>query len=97
MVVFHPLAADQVRGIADIQIQMLQKRLDDLDLHLHLGDGVLDKIADLGFDPVYGARPLKRAIQQKLENPLAQKVLGGNYPPGAAINVDLEDGEIVFT
>ena len=97
VVVFHPLAADQVRGIADIQIQMLQKRLDDLDLHLHLGDGVLDKIADLGFDPVYGARPLKRAIQQKLENPLAQKVLGGNYPPGAAINVDLEDGEIVFT
>jgi len=97
VVVFHPLAVDQVRGIADIQIQMLQKRLDDLDLHLHLGDGVLDKIADLGFDPVYGARPLKRAIQQKLENPLAQKVLGGNYPPGAAINVDLEDGEIVFT
>ena len=97
VVVFHPLAADQVRGIADIQIQMLQKRLDDLDLHLHLGDGVLDKIADLGFDPVYGARPLKRAIQQKLENPLAQKVLGGNYPQGAAINVDLEDGEIVFT
>jgi len=97
VVVFHPLAADQVRGIADIQIQMLQKRLDDLDLHLHLGEGVLDKIADLGFDPVYGARPLKRAIQQKLENPLAQKVLGGNYPPGAAINVDLEDGEIVFT
>ena len=97
VVVFHPLAADQVRGIADIQIQMLQKRLDDLDLHLHLGEGVLDKIADPGFDPVYGARPLKRAIQQKLENPLAQKVLGGNYPPGAAINVDLEDGEIVFT
>ncbi len=97
VVVFHPLAADQVRGIADIQIQMLQKRLDDIDLHLHLGEGILDKIADLGFDPVYGARPLKRAIQQKLENPLAQKVLGGNYPPGAAINVDLEDGEIVFT
>lgn len=97
VVVFHPLGADQVRGIADIQIQMLQKRLDDLDLHLHLGDGVLDKIADLGFDPVYGARPLKRAIQQRIENPLAQKVLGGNYPPGAAINVDLEDGNIVFT
>ncbi len=97
VVVFHPLGADQVRGIADIQIQMLQKRLDDLDLHLHLGDGVLDKIADLGFDPVYGARPLKRAIQQRIENPLAQKVLGGNYPSGAAINVDLEDGNIVFT
>jgi len=96
-VVFHPLAAEQVRGIADIQIQLLQKRLDDSDLHLHLGEGVLDKIADLGFDPVYGARPLKRAIQQWIENPLAQKVLGGAYAPGDAINVDLEDGEIVFS
>jgi len=97
VVVFHPLAAEQVRGIADIQIQLLQNRLDDLDLHLHLGDGVLDKIAELGFDPVYGARPLKRAIQQWIENPLAQKVLGGSYPPGAAINIDLEEGEIVFS
>jgi len=96
-VVFHPLAAEQVRGIADIQIQLLQKRLDDSDLHLHLGEGVLDKIADLGFDPVYGARPLKRAIQQWIENPLAQKVLGDAYAPGDAINVDLEDGEIVFS
>jgi len=96
-VVFHPLAAEQVRGIAEIQIQLLQKRLDDNDLHLHLGDGVLDKIAELGFDPVYGARPLKRAIQQWIENPLAQKVLGGSYAPGDAINIDLEDGEIVFS
>jgi len=96
-VVFHPLAAEQVRGIAEIQIQLLQKRLDDNDLHLHLGDGVLDKIAELGFDPVYGARPLKRAIQQWIENPLAQKVLGGSYVPGDAINIDLEDGEIVFS
>ena len=97
VVVFHPLAADQVRGIADIQVQLLQQRLDDLDLHLHLGEGVLDKIAELGFDPVYGARPLKRAIQQWIENPLAQKVLGGSYAPGDAINVDVEDGEIVFS
>jgi len=96
-VVFHPLAAEQVRGIAEIQIQLLQKRLEDNDLHLHLGDGVLDKIAELGFDPVYGARPLKRAIQQWIENPLAQKVLGGSYAPGDAINIDLEDGEIVFS
>jgi ATP-dependent Clp protease ATP-binding subunit ClpB len=97
MVVFHPLAADQVRGIAEIQIGLLQERLDDLDLHLHLGEGVLDKIAELGFDPVYGARPLKRAIQQWIENPLAQKVLGGSYAPGDGINVDIEDGEIVFS
>ena len=97
IVVFHPLAAAQVRGIAEIQMQLLQKRLDDLDLHLHLGEGVLDKISDLGFDPVYGARPLKRAIQQWIENPLSQKVLGGSYAPGDGINVDVENDEIVFS
>ena len=96
-VVFHPLAQDQVRGIAEIQVQLLQKRLDDNDLHLHLGEGVLDKIANLGFDPVYGARPLKRAIQQWIENPLAQKVLSGAYAPGDAINIDIQDGELVFS
>jgi len=96
-VVFHPLAQDQVRGIAEIQVQLLQKRLDDNDLHLHLGEGVLDKIANLGFDPVYGARPLKRAIQQWIENPLAQKVLSGAYAPGDAINIDIEDGDLVFS
>ena len=97
IVVFHPLAAGQVRGIAEIQMQLLQKRLDDLDLHLHLGEGVLDKISELGFDPVYGARPLKRAIQQWIENPLSQKVLGGSYAPGDGINVDVENDEIVFS
>ena len=96
-VVFHPLAADQVRGIAEIQIQLLQKRLDDNEFHLSLSEGVLDKIAELGFDPVYGARPLKRAIQQWIENPLAQKVLGGSYAPGDTINVDVQNGEIVFS
>jgi len=96
-VVFHPLSADQVRGIAEIQIQLLQKRLDDNEFHLNLSEGVLDKIAELGFDPVYGARPLKRAIQQWIENPLAQKVLGGSYAPGDSINVDVQNGEIVFS
>jgi ATP-dependent Clp protease ATP-binding subunit ClpB len=96
-VVFHPLAANQVRGIAEIQIQLLQKRLDDNEFHLNLSEGVLDKIAELGFDPVYGARPLKRAIQQWIENPLAQKVLGGSYAPSDAINVDVQNGEIVFS
>lgn len=96
-VVFHPLAANQVRGIAEIQIQLLQKRLDDNEFHLNLSEGVLDKIAELGFDPVYGARPLKRAIQQWIENPLAQKVLGGSYAPGDTINVDVQNGEIVFS
>ncbi|MES2603422.1 MAG: ATP-dependent chaperone ClpB, partial [Pseudomonadota bacterium] len=83
VVVFHPLQQTQMRGIAEIQIASLQQRLTDLDLQLQLDSGVLDKLASLGFDPVYGARPLKRAIQQWLENPLAQEVLKGTYPPGS--------------
>ena len=86
-----------MRGIADIQLNLLRQRLAELDLQLELDDGVLDKIAALGFDPVYGARPLKRAIQQWLENPLAQQVLGGNYPPGSTILVKLVAEDLAFT
>jgi ATP-dependent Clp protease ATP-binding subunit ClpB len=96
VVVFHPLHRDQVRGIADIQMGLLRQRLTELDLQLELDDGVLDKIAALGFDPVYGARPLKRAIQQWLENPLAQQVLSGNYPPGSTIVVRLIGDDLAF-
>jgi len=97
VVVFHPLHKEQVRGIADIQLNLLRQRLADLDLKLELDPGVLDKIAALGFDPVYGARPLKRAIQQWLENPLAQQVLSGEYPPGSTIVVKLVGEDIAFT
>ncbi|MEY4642713.1 MAG: hypothetical protein RLZZ227_2707 [Pseudomonadota bacterium] len=97
VVVFHPLRQEQVRGIADIQLGLLRKRLADLDLQLALDDSVLDKLASLGFDPVYGARPLKRAIQQWLENPLAQEVLKGSYPPGSTVRVRLVGDDIAFT
>ena len=76
-VVFHPLVKEQIRGIADIQIALLNKRLADSELSLQVSDEVLDKIASLGYDPVYGARPLKRAIQNWIENPLAQQVIQG--------------------
>ncbi len=97
VVVFHPLLKDQVRGIADIQLGLLRKRLADIDLQLALDPLVLDKLATLGFDPVYGARPLKRAIQQWLENPLAQEVLKGTYPPGSTIRVRLIGDDIAFS
>jgi ATP-dependent Clp protease ATP-binding subunit ClpB len=97
VVVFHPLQQTQMRGIAEIQLGLLRQRLADLDLQLQLDDGVLDKLAEHGFDPVYGARPLKRAIQQWLENPLAQEVLKGSYPPGSTIVVSLVGQDIAFS
>jgi len=97
LVVFHPLASEQVKGIAEIQLQLLDERLQDNDLKLEFSEGVLDKIAALGFDPVYGARPLKRAIQTWLENPLAQNVLSGDFLPGDTILVKLENDKLTFT
>ncbi len=96
VVVFHPLARNQIRGIANIQISLLQARLADRELSLELDEDVMETICEAGFDPVYGARPLKRAIQQLLENPLAQEVLAGNYHPGHTIRVTLGDTGLVF-
>lgn len=95
-VVFHSLGKQKIRQIASIQIKRLAARLADKELVLNVTDAALDKIAEAGFDPVYGARPLKRAIQQELENPLAQKLLKGEYPPGATINVDVKEGGLSF-
>jgi ATP-dependent Clp protease ATP-binding subunit ClpB len=95
-VVFHPLGQDQIRGIADIQLGLLRKRLAERELSITLDDTVMDKICEAGFDPVYGARPLKRAIQQLLENPLAQQVLAGTFMPGDTIEVSLEGEDVVF-
>jgi ATP-dependent Clp protease ATP-binding subunit ClpB len=96
VVVFHPLQKDQIRRIADIQIDYLRKRLAERDMGLTLTDAALDKLGEAGFDPVYGARPLKRAIQQLLENPLAQEILAGKFMPGDQIEVDLAGREFVF-
>jgi ATP-dependent Clp protease ATP-binding subunit ClpB len=95
-VVFHPLGREQIRGIADIQLDLLRARLAERELGLELDDAVMDKMAEVGFDPVYGARPLKRAIQQEIENPLAQEILGGKFLPGDTIFVGLRDGRLAF-
>jgi ATP-dependent Clp protease ATP-binding subunit ClpB len=87
IVVFHPLGREHIRRIVDIQMGYLQKRLADRDIKLELDDAARDLLGEAGFDPVYGARPLKRAIQQQLENPLAQKILKGEFGPGDTIHV----------
>jgi len=96
VVVFHPLAQAQIRAITDIQIDYLRERLRERDIDLHLGDAALDKLGEAGFDPVYGARPLKRAIQSRLENSLAQDILAGKFGAGDVIEVALEDDELIF-
>ncbi|MDC0000016.1 ATP-dependent chaperone ClpB [Porticoccaceae bacterium] len=96
VVVFHPLAKDQLRGIASIQIELLSKRLAEHELTLKLSDAVLDKLLEAGFDPVYGARPLKRVIQRLIENPLAESILSGQFAPGAEIVGTVEDDRVVF-
>ena len=90
-VVFHPLGKDQIRAIARIQVEHLLKRLADRDIGFEVSEAALDKLGRAGYDPVYGARPLKRAIQQQLENPLAQKILAGEFGPGDTIKVDARD------
>ena len=95
-VVFHALKAEQIRGIATIQLQGLRQRLRDSDLDIELSDAVLDHLASVGFDPVYGARPLKRAIQQWVENPLAQAILQGDFEPGDTVEAVLEGDTLAF-
>ena len=96
-VVFHPLARDQISGIAEIQLRGLKQRLAERDLGLELSQTFMDQLVAAGYDPVYGARPLKRAIQQQLENPLAQRILGGEFEPGQTIVVDLEGDTATFS
>ncbi|MDX1804877.1 MAG: AAA family ATPase, partial [Alcanivorax sp.] len=96
-VVFHPLAQEQLKGIASIQLDYLRKRLAEREVHLDLSDAALTKLVEAGFDPVYGARPLKRAIQQQLENPLAQALLKGEFAQGDTVRVDVSDGHLRFS
>jgi len=96
-VVFHPLANTHIKEIADIQLEKLRERLTEKGFLLELTDAALERIAASGFDPVYGARPLKRAIQHTIENPLAQKLLAGEYIPGAIITIDSDEHGLVFT
>lgn len=96
VVVFHPLGSNQIHGIADIQLGYLRARLAEQEMALELTPAVLDKLCAAGFDPVYGARPLKRAIQRELENPLASALLKGEFVSGGTIHGDVVDGEIHF-
>ncbi|MBT8111452.1 MAG: ATP-dependent chaperone ClpB, partial [Gammaproteobacteria bacterium] len=94
LVVFHPLSREHIRKIVDIQLSYLHARLADRDISIHLSDAARDKLAAAGFDPVYGARPLKRAIQQQVENPLAQEILQGKFKPGDVIEVGVTDDKL---
>lgn len=96
VVIFEPLARDQIAGIADIQLGRLRSRLAERDLSLELNQEALDKLIAVGYDPVYGARPLKRAIQRWIENPLAQLILSGQFLPGTTVTASVKDDEIVF-
>ncbi|HEX7732397.1 MAG TPA: ATP-dependent chaperone ClpB [Rhodanobacter sp.] len=96
LVVFRPLEKKQIRRIALIQLAALEQRLAERQLKLEISEKALDLLGNVGFDPVYGARPLKRAIQQQLENPLAKEILEGRYAPGSTIAVDAAGGHLVF-
>ena len=96
IVVFHPLGTPQIRAIVDIQLGYLRARLLERDMGLELDDQARDLIGEAGFDPVYGARPLKRAIQQQIENPLAQRILKGEFVPGSRIKASVRDGALTF-
>lgn len=96
LVIFEPLGSEQIAGIADIQLGRLRQRLTERELRLELSSEALEKLVAEGYDPIYGARPLKRAIQRWIENPLAQQILSGKFEPGRTIQALVEDGEIVF-
>ena len=96
IIVFHPLGAQQIRAIVDIQLAGLKRRLADRDMTLELAEDARDRLGEAGFDPVYGARPLKRAIQQQIENPLAERILQGQFAAGDRILVAAEEGGLKF-
>ncbi len=96
VVVFHPLAETQIQGIAKIQIESLSKRLKEQEMKLELDEAAMELLAEVGYDPVYGARPLKRAIQRMIENPLAQRLLQGDFVSGDTIRGTVSDHKLVF-
>lgn len=95
-VVFHPLGQAQIAKIAAVQLDRLRQRLAQRDLQLDVTDAVMAYLSEVGYDPAFGARPLKRAIQQHLENPLAQALLAGKFLPGQTIHADLVSEQVVF-
>jgi ATP-dependent Clp protease ATP-binding subunit ClpB len=96
-VVFHPLHRKEIRRIARLQVDILARRLEALGMRLELTDEALELLGNIGFDSVYGARPLKRVIQQRLENPLAQQILAGRFSAGDTVHAEAEQGELIFS
>jgi ATP-dependent Clp protease ATP-binding subunit ClpB len=96
VVVFHPLSREHIRRIVDIQLGYLHARLAEREMRIQLSDAARDRLAEAGFDPVYGARPLKRAIQQQIENPLANEILAGKFKPGDVIEVGVAENGLAF-
>jgi len=96
VIVFHPLSREQIHAIAKLQLQYLRERLQRRDMNVQLSAAALDLLAESGFDPVFGARPLKRAIQQQLETPLAREIVAGRFGPGDTVLADVDNDKIVF-
>jgi ATP-dependent Clp protease ATP-binding subunit ClpB len=96
IVVFHALDAKNIGAIAKVQLQLMRDRLSKMEMGLAVSEDALQKIAEAGFDPVYGARPLKRAIQQQIENPLSKLILGGKFGPKDVVHVNVADGVLSF-
>jgi ATP-dependent Clp protease ATP-binding subunit ClpB len=94
VIIFHPLSKEQLRGIVEIQLRGLRHRLADRDLRLEVSPAAMDFLAEQGYDPVYGARPLKRTLQRLLQDPLAMRILEGEFREGDTIRVEVGDGEL---
>ncbi len=95
-IIFHPLGRTQIRRIVDLQIDRLEQLLAQNELSLAVTEAARDRIAVDGYDPTFGARPLKRVIQQRLQNPLATEILKGEFAPGSGVRIDFRDGEFTF-
>jgi ATP-dependent Clp protease ATP-binding subunit ClpB len=96
IILFRPLSKVDLRGIVDIQLRRLEKMLTDRELKMRLSDEAKNKLVELGYEPAFGARPLKRAILKKLQDPLAEEILRGGYPPGSAVRVDVQGDDFTF-
>jgi ATP-dependent Clp protease ATP-binding subunit ClpB len=96
IVVFHALDEKNIASIARVQLKQLVKRVESMDMAIEVSDAAVAELAKAGFDPVYGARPLKRAIQQQLENPLSKAILEGKFAPKDTIVVDVKNGAFTF-
>ncbi|HEY3967309.1 MAG TPA: ATP-dependent chaperone ClpB, partial [Planctomycetaceae bacterium] len=94
-IVFHPLGREELREIVDLQLHRLQKLLAESKYELEVSDAAKELLVKEGYDPIYGARPLKRVIQQRLQNTLANEILSGNFPEGSTIAIDEQHGEFV--